>query len=518
MKRRQAQALIASLALTPSLRAYAQTGAGASAHPALVYAMWSDFKDWDPAIASSAEVLMLANVYETLVEYRYENGQGQLRPALATRWSASKDGREWRFTLRQGVRFHDGERFTAAAAKASIERTRALGKGAAYIWDAVASVSAPDEHTLVIRTKTPVPVDLIASAQYAAYMVSPKAMAAGTDWFNQGQAAGTGPYRVRQWRRGQAVVLEKFDDYWQGWKPGQFEQVQLKVVQEASTQAQMIRSGEAGFVSLPSVDVVRVLARDPAIQVLGGPSWKNLVVVMNSRKPPTDNLAFRRALAHAWDYAGVVDKVFEGGGRIASGPIPAGMWGHDPKLNKPGFDLAKARQLLEASGVPAEQRRITIAYIATSEEYRNALLLFKANLEKLGVAVELRPGPWGKLWDDAKRLDSAPHLMPMTWWPTYATPSDWLVGLFRSEDPPVFNLGYYANPAYDALVNKGLALEALDRPAAAALYSQAQQLLIDDAAAIFAAEFRGRIIHRRRIKGVSINPAQEAVRFYELSR
>jgi peptide/nickel transport system substrate-binding protein len=349
-------------------------------------------------------------------------------------------------------------------------------------------------------------------------MVSPKALQAGTDWFNEGRDGGTGPYRVKQWARGQSVLLEKFDGYWRGWQAEQFPLVQLKVVQEASTQAQMIRSGEAGFISLPSVDVVRALARDPAVSVLLGPSWKNMQVVMNTRKAPTDNLLFRRALTHAWDYAAVVDKVFEGGGKLAKGLIPAGMWGHDPNLNMPGFDLALARQLVEKSGVPPEQRKIVISYISTSEEYKNSLLIFKANLEKIGVSVDLRPGPWGKIWDDAKRLETAPHMMPLTWWPSYATPSDWLIGLFRSEDPPVFNLAYHANPAYDALVNKGVALEAVDRKAAAAQYSLAQQLLIDNAVAIFAADFRGRVIHRKRIKGVSLNPAYEAVDFYALTR
>lgn len=507
------QWLLAALCLLAGGPAVAQ----APAPRPLVYAMWADIKDWDPAIASSAEVILLANVYETLVVYRMENGQGVLRPGLATAWSSSKDGREWRFTLRQGVKFHDGEPFDAAAAKASIERTIKLGKGASYLWEAVESVAAPDAHTLVVRCRKPAPIDLVAAAQYAAYMVSPKAMAQGTDWFNQGHAAGTGPYKVRQWTRGQGVALERFDGYWRGWKPGQFAQVQLKLVQEAATQAQMIRSGAADFVTLPSVDVVRRLVRDPAIRVQLGPSWKNLQVVMNTRKPPTDNLQFRRGLALAWDYQAVVSKVFEGGGQPATGLIPAAMWGHDDTLRMPRLDLAEARRLIEASGVPPAQRRVRIDYIATSEEYKNALLIFKANLEKIGVAVELRPGPWGMLWDDAKRPETAPNLMPLTWWPSYASPSDWLIGLFRTESPTVFNLSHYANPAYDALVNQGLALEAVDRQAATAAYAKAQQLLIDEAVAIFAADFRGRLIYRRRIQGAEINPAYEAVFFYDLS-
>jgi peptide/nickel transport system substrate-binding protein len=485
----------------------------------LVYAMYADIKDWDPAIAASTEVILLSNVYETLVWYDAKAGQdGALRPGLATTWALSKDGLEWRFTLRQGVKFHDGEPFDAAAAKASIERTRKIGKGSAFVWDAVVSITAPDKHTLVIRTKTPAPVDLIASSQYAAYMVSPKAMAAGTDWFNQGHAAGTGPYQVRKWSRGQEVALERFEGYWGGWKPGQLSRVTLKLVQEASTQAQLLRSGEADIITLPAADLVKAMLRDPKIAVLRGPSWRNTQFLINTRKPPTDNVEFRRALAYAWDYKAVADKIYEGGASPAVGLIPATMWGHDTQLKMPRLDLQQARKHLEASGLPPSQRKISASYIGTSEEYKNSLLIFQANLEKIGVQLELRPGPWGKIWDDAKRLESAPNMISMTWWPSYGTPSDWLIGLFRSESPTVFNLSHYANPKYDALVNAGVADEARDRAKAAAKYAQAQQLLIDDAAAIFVADLQGRVIHRKSLKGVTLNPAYDAVMFYELSR
>jgi peptide/nickel transport system substrate-binding protein len=502
-----------TLALTaPLVPAMAQT------ERPLVYAMYTDVKDWDPSVAASTEVIMLSNVYEPLLWYGLEGGTRTLKPALATAWSVSKDGRTWSFTLRKGVKFHDGASFDAAAAKASIERTKKLGKGSAYIWDVVESVSVGDPHTLIIRTKVPAPVDLIAASQYAAYMISPKAMEAGSEWFAEGRAAGTGPYRVRKWTRGQEVALERNEDYWGGWKPGQFGAVSLRVVQEAATQAQMIRSGEADFVTLPSADLVGMLARDPGITVLRGESWKNTQFLLNTRKPPTDNPLFRRALTQAWDYAAVARSVYEGGAVPARGLIPAGMWGHDPKLRMPAFDLARARQLVESSGVAPEQRRIVVTYVGTSEEYKNSLLVFKSNVEKIGVAVDLRPGPWGKIWDDAKKLETAPNMISMTWWPAYATPSDWLVGLFRTESPTVFNLSHYANPKFDQLVNEGIALEATSRDGASAKYSQAQQLLIDDAVAIFVADLKGRVIHRKRVKGVMINPAYDAVNFYALSR
>ncbi len=134
------------------------------------------------------------------------------------------------------MRFHDGTAFDAAAAKAALERTIRMKQGASYIWDAVERIEAPDAETLVIRTKQPAPIDLIASAQYGAYLYSPVAAEKGSSWFNSGKDAGTGPYRVLRWDRNDQIVLEANKDYWGGEQQGRFDRVVIKVVREASTQ------------------------------------------------------------------------------------------------------------------------------------------------------------------------------------------------------------------------------------------------------------------------------------------
>ena len=101
------------------------------------------------------------------------DGEGYLAPGLATAWSASDDGLEWTFTLRQGVSFHDGTPFMAEAVKYSLERTMRIGGGLSWIWSSVESVAAVDDFTVTIRTSDPAPVDLIASSTYAAWIVSP---------------------------------------------------------------------------------------------------------------------------------------------------------------------------------------------------------------------------------------------------------------------------------------------------------------------------------------------------------
>ncbi len=481
------------------------------------YAMYDDIKDWDPAVAFSLEVMMLANVYEPLLWYNEPGSKEQFTPALATDWSVSDDGLVWTFNLRKGVTFHDGSAFNASAAKKALDRNRTLKKGAWYIWASVKEIAVVDDYTITITTGTPQPIDLIASSQYGAYIYSPQAADKGTDWFNEGNAAGTGPYTVRQWSQGQQVVLEANKNFWGGWSQDQYDRVILRVVTENATQVQMLKSGEAQFISLVPADILESLDKEKGIDAYAEPSWKNSQFLINTQKYPTDNKAFRQALTYMWDYKSVVNDILSGHAEVSRGVVPSTMWGHNNKVKAQKFDLKTAAKLLKDSGVPKSDWKVSIAYIGTSETYKNAALLFQANAAQVGVDVELLPGEWGVIWDKAKNLDSAPNLQSMTWWPTYPTPNDWMIGLFHTEENALFNLSHYSNPEYDALLDKGVELEGSDRDEAIRLYGEAQQILVDDAVAIFYADIKSRVAKSSSVKGYKSNPAYAAVFFYDLT-
>ncbi|GAM75260.1 oligopeptide ABC transporter [Vibrio ishigakensis] len=165
--RKQKYTALALLSLTAGF-------AHASEVNTATFATYTDIKDWDPAVAFSTEVIMLSNVYEPLLWFNPPGSKETFSPALAKSWSVSEDGLTWEFQLREGVKFHDGSTFDSEAAKASIERTVELKKGAYYIWPKM-EISTPDSTTLVIKTEKPSPIDLIASSQYGAYIYSTQA-------------------------------------------------------------------------------------------------------------------------------------------------------------------------------------------------------------------------------------------------------------------------------------------------------------------------------------------------------
>lgn len=492
-------------------------GAGES-KTTLVHAAYADITDWDPSIAFSMEVVLLANVYETLVYYNPPGSDQLLRPGLATAWEQSADGLTWTFHLRKGVIFHDGEPFNAAAVKYSIDRTMKLQKGAYYIWLAVKEIKVLNDYTVQFQLKNAAPIDLIASSQYGSFIFSPKAAAKGTDWFMEGRAAGTGPYQVESWEKSQQTVLKKNEAYWGGWSGSHFDRIIIKTVLEKSTQVQMIKTGEADFASLVPVDMMDSLKKTQGVEVITPKSWMNSMFLINTRKPPTDNLKVRQALAYAWDYNGVVNSIYNGMATVAEGPVPKTMWGHNPNLPQVEFNLEKAKQLIQESRVPQDQLKLSLAYISTSQEYENSAQLLQANLAKIGVQLELIAGPWGTIWNKAKDLATAPNLQSMTWWPTYPTPSDWLIGMFKTETPALFNLSHYSNAKVDSLLDKGVAMEGIDRAAAIRAFQEAQQLIVADVPAIFYADISARIVKRSSVKGFVYNPAYSGLFFYQLYR
>ncbi|MDI3269738.1 MAG: ABC transporter substrate-binding protein, partial [Bacillota bacterium] len=197
-------------------------GEGKAATPnTVVYAVNTEpMVFWDPSDSFSNEIIALNNVYETLL--RYDPETATFQGVLATSYESTPDALTWTFHLRSGVKFHTGKEMTAADVKASFDRTISRGKGAAYILDPIDSIETPDSSTVVFHLKYAAPMDLIVSSPYAAYVFDTAPLEAnGDDWFNQHHESGSGPYTIKSWKPGDSLVLEKFPDYWGGWKAGQ---------------------------------------------------------------------------------------------------------------------------------------------------------------------------------------------------------------------------------------------------------------------------------------------------------
>ncbi len=472
--------------------------------------------DWDPSVEFSNGIVSLNNIYETLL--RYDPLEDKFIKVLATDYTTSSDGLTWTFTLRKGVKFHDGTELNADAVKFSIERTMRINKGAAFIWEAVDKINVVDNYTVEFRLKYPTPLDLICSSGYGAFIMSPTIVKSRPDnWLSEGNEAGSGPYELERYQqeRGE-VVLTWFEDYWGGWEGDHFKKAVIKGVTEVATRRLLIESGEADFTWRLLYEDIASLQASKDVNVSVGPSFINYVLEFNTQREPLNNKLVRQALAYAFPYQDVVSYVFEAYGRQARGPIPYGLWGHSEELFQYKYDLNKAKELLEEAGYPDGGFKFLNTYVAADEASRKILELFKASLAKLNIDLEIRGMPWVSMWamgkddDPEKRQD----LFMEIWWPDVVSPHSWLYTIFHSEEKPYFNCGYYKNKEFDDLVDKAWREAGLDKDRSAKTYIEAQKILVEDCPAIFTVDIMNTYFLNKTFKGYKDNPAYAHVVFF----
>ena len=362
------------------------------------------------------------------------------------------------------------------------------------------TIVAKDPQTLVFTLDYPAPLDLIASANYAAYIYDTQAAGApatGTGasdaalvaWFKTGKDAGTGPYTIASWKPGDEfeLTLNKYDGYWGGWQGSHYAKVVFRVVPEVTTAAQLAQSGDVSYVDRLTPQLITSLKSDPDLQVVETPSFQNLVALLNTASGPLKDPNVRKAVAKAFDVNGIVSAL--GGSVVAAkGVIPPGLIGYSDSLTGTGLDLAGAASLLAASGYGPNGKSLTITATIVSGDTDLQLVTtsLKSNLAKLNITLDVQALQWQAQWDEAKSSDIAKRqdVFLMYWWPDYADPFSWFISLFHSESTPNFNLAYYSNKKFDAEIDGIQALEATNRDAADAEYVTMQQQLIDDAVVV----------------------------------
>ncbi|RVX43942.1 peptide/nickel transport system substrate-binding protein [Nonomuraea polychroma] len=472
--------------------------------------------EWDPSRSYSNEIIAFQNLYETLTLWNPVTKKAI--PRLATSWRASADGRTWTFNLRPGVTFHTGRPLDAAAVKASIERTMASRTGAFYIWDAVSSIRVEDPATVTFALKYPVPLDLVASAGYAAYIYDTKAAPDLTRWFNEGRDAGSGPYTVAKWQKGkeEELTLKAYDKYWGGWDSPHYNTVQYRVVPDADRAWRMLLRGEVSFVERLNPRLFARAKVTPGVRTSERPSFQTAMLLFNTASGPMKDVRVRRAVQKAIDYQGLI-KNLKGAGSPASGIIPEGLMGHVPG-RVPRQDLAATQRLLRRAGYGPAGRplRLRLTYGEGDTDWRLLATRLEATLKPLNVRVETSAMPWTAQWEQGRKKGQ--DIFVMYWWPDYADGYSYFGNVFHSAEPPVFNLTYLKDADLDALLDTVPELTVTDKQAAQRAYEQATKRVLDQrAAAALPWVVNYQRAYQGSIQGYVDNPAYSDVVFvYEL--
>jgi peptide/nickel transport system substrate-binding protein len=450
-------------------------------------------------------------VVETLVTFPEE--KTEVVPGLAESWTISKDGLQYTFKLRKGIAFHDGTPFNAAAVKFSIERqinpehpANKLGKYpfANYFFGNVKAVEVLSEDRVAFLLKEPRASFLAILTAAAASVVSPTAvMKAGQDY--PSQPVGTGPFKFASWERGQRVVLEKNPTYWKG--AVKYDRVVFRPIVEDQARLTELLTGQLDLIVGVPADFVAQLETNPKVALLKQTGVHVWYLGINNQKKPFDDRRVRQALNYAVNKEAIVKDVLKGTGTPSRGPVMPNTWGAEPALRAYPYDPAKARKLLAEAGYP--NGFSTTLWVPESGSGMQAPVamstVIQSNLKAVGVNVTMQTMEWGAYL--AKLRSKEQELFALSWMAGMEDPDMVMYPLLHSSQwtPNGPNRALYKNEQFDKLLSE--ARLTTDQARRAALYRQAQKILIEDAPWIFVDHEVQIAATSKRVQGFKLHPS-----------
>ncbi|MFO1269581.1 MAG: ABC transporter substrate-binding protein [Rubrivivax sp.] len=387
-RRRAAAALAAALLLAGTAFS---APAAAQRKDSLVLAMTLEpAPGLDPTAGAASAIgeVTLYNVYETLTKV---NSDGRVTPLLAESYTPSADLKTWTFKLRRGIKFHNDEPFDAQVVKFSFERAVAkdsTNKDKATFAN-IASIDTPDPHTVVLNLKNGNPDLPFQLGSATAAIVEPKS-AAG----NGTKPIGTGPYKLDAWNRGSSIVLVRHEGY-RAAKDVKIKRVTIRFISDPAAQVASLLSGDVDV--FPRVAAARSLKQFEAnkkFQVLTGGSRAKVILAMNNKRKPLDNVAVRQAISAAIDRKAVIEGAADGFGVPIGSYYTPGAPGYIDLTAMNAYDPAKARALLHRAGVvPPLELTMTLP---PTPYARQGGEVIAAMLDKVGIKAKIQNVEWAQ--------------------------------------------------------------------------------------------------------------------------
>lgn len=473
-----------------------------------------------PYLSTSGPIGQVASkVYEGLVTL---GPDFEILPALATSWEVSSDGLTYTFTLREGVTWHDGEPFTSADVQFGImEVLREIHPRGAATLSVIESVETPDATTAVLNLSEPAPYLMVALNGYESPIVAKHVFEGGDPRQNDTANApiGTGPFKFVEWQKGQYVRLDRNDDYWDEGKP-YLDRVVTRFIADASTRTAAMENEEihyGAFGAIPNIDVPALEALDYIEVTTEGYEYftPTMQLQFNTEKEPYDDPRVRQAISYAVDRDFVIENIWYGFGKPATGPISSkleatGLYTDEVRDYTVEDRIEIANRLLDEAGLPRgdDGVRFEMLHDMTpyGEEWRRFGEYVKQALGEVGIAVSLR-------------YEDVPTWLKRVYGDyDYEMSSNWLYGLpdpvlgvhrqYHSEQirpGTVFvNGAKWSTPETDAMMDKA-AVEN-DPEVRAEIYAEFQKIIVDAAPVIFMHELEFVTVYNASLRNVVVGP------------
>jgi oligopeptide transport system substrate-binding protein len=448
---------------------------------------------FDPDVVQDGPTIeVLMHVFDGLVQWTTTN---QLAPALAERWETSADGRTYTFHLRPGVKFQNGRALKAGDFVYSMNRAlwpeTHSPVAMSYLNDIVGAaevaagraraakgLSAPDDHTLKITIDAPKAYFLAKLTYPTAYALCREAIEAKGGRLDETNLVGTGPFRLTEYRRGERIVLERNPEYFEG--APKLARIERAIVLDAGTRHAMFENGQLDIVDVSMADLEQDRKDgelSSKLQYFDRPAV--YYAALNQRAfAPFKDRRVRQAFSQAVDKERICRTVLLGVNQKASGILPPGIPGYDPKYAGLPFDVTKAKQLLAEAGYPNGQGfpSLTLTFRERAPDITRVCEAMADMLRaNLGVNMSLRELEWGKFLQERNR-GTLPFYF-LRWAADYLDPQDFLSVMLRAGAPE--NTIGYSNAEFDRLCDR--ADGESDPVLRLSLYRHAEQIAVNDA-------------------------------------
>lgn len=430
-----------------------------------------DSTTFDPIkTAQNVDNWVFSNVFDVLI--RVDKTGTKLEPGLAESWTISDDGLTYTFKIRD-AKFSDGSPITAEDAAFSLLRIR---DNEGSLWSdsykVVDTAEAADDRTLVVKLKTPSAPFLSALALPNVSILSKKAVEAGEDAFGELPTASSGAFVVKEWRRGDRVILEKNPNFWQADRVN-LDGVEWISVPDDNTRMLNVQAGELDAAIFVPFSRVEELKKDANLTVHLDTSTREDHLLINHEHGALAKKEVREALDLAIDKKAVVDAVTFGFGEVANSYIPKGALYHFADNMQRPYDPEKAKSLLDQAGASG----LTLNYLvnAGNEVDEQIAVLLQQQLLKAGITVNLQKMDPSQTWD---MLVAGDYDLSVMYWTNDILDPDQKTTFVLGHDSNMNYMTRYKNDKVKDLV--AAARIEMDPAKREAMYTDIQKMAKDD--------------------------------------
>jgi peptide/nickel transport system substrate-binding protein len=425
-------------------------------------------------------ILININMFDSLL---HKNTKLEYEPSLATSWKALNDT-TWEFKLRKGVKFHNGDVLTAEDVKFSFDRVLEPGKEQKRSPQygnvrAIKEVRIVNPETVHLVTDKPFPLLL---ERLVFFPIVPKKHMekVGDAAFAESATVGTGPWKLVEWKRGQHLRLEAFNDHWRG-KPA-FKNLTFREIPEVATQMAELKTGGVDLIRNVSADLLPEIKTHAQTYVTSAPILRTHYIALDMRTEPFNKKLARQAANHAIDREAIVQKMMAGLGRVVPTVVHPLAFGYDASVTPYPYDPKKAKALLAQAGYP---NGVDITIHSAFTEFRPVFEAMAQMLTEAGIRTTAKiwdPGPaYNKFFQGEGK---ATHGAYGSWGYYSVFDADAILHpLYHTEPGGWIGKWYTRVEGLDPMIDQ--ARSTLDQPRRRQIYSQIQKLTKEEAPSIF---------------------------------